>query len=79
VHELKSGLPKESYHLLSDVDSFAENCSQTNSWEHIHVAMDVSANAKKLLEQCTTHTFPGLVASPGYYEDKVGKDFHSQR
>lgn len=68
-----------AYHLLGDVYCLAENCTKTNSWEDIHVAIGVSTNVPKGFEHHGTLTFPDLAASLYHREDMVGMDYHSRR
>jgi hypothetical protein len=76
----EKGESKIAYHLLGYVDSFAENCTQANAGEDIHIAIQISINSKIGLEDATeTLTFPDSVASLFHRADMVGTGFHLQR
>jgi len=78
--EFKDGANKMAHHLLGYVDSFAENCTQANAGEDIHIAIQVSIYSKTDLKDATeTLTFPDWVASPFHRAGMVGTGFHLQR
>ena len=76
----ENGAKRIAHHLLGYVDSFAENCTQTNAGEDIHIAIQIGINSKIVLKDATeTLTFPDSVASPFHRAGMVGTGFHLQR
>ena len=46
MFDVEEEATKGTHHLLGYVDRFAENCSETNSWEDVHVASEFSISVR---------------------------------